>query len=86
MILSDQKKKGLTGHHTVTHRGTGMVGSRDALTGQYGGEEDVVREGDEATLPQGVKDAVLVCKLLPFLGNLLLVQVAKKKRKMKMTH
>lgn len=54
------------------------MSSRGALTGKYGGEEDVVREGDQATFSQGVKDAVLICKLLSLLGNLLLVRVAKK--------
>lgn len=44
------------------------------LTGQHGGEEDVVGEGDEAALSQGVKYTVLVCKLLPLLGNFLLIQ------------
>ncbi len=44
------------------------------LTGQHSGEEDVVREGDKATFSQCVKYAVLICKLLPLLGNLLLIQ------------
>lgn len=44
----------------------------DPLTGEHGGEEDVVGEGDEAALSQRVKYAVFICKLLSFLGDLLL--------------
>lgn len=53
-----------------------MVNGTDqkhTLTREDGGEEYVVREGDEAALPECIKDAVLVCKLLPLLRNLLLV-------------
>ena len=57
-----------------------MVSSRGILTGKYGGEEDVIRKGDEATFSQGVKYAVLVRKLLSLLGNLLLGQGAKGRR------
>lgn len=45
----------------------------DVLTGQHRGEEDVVREGDKATFSQCEKYAVLICKLLPLLGDLLLI-------------
>lgn len=48
MILSDQKKEfdwSLYGLLQRDRNGT-SVGSRDILTGKYGGEEDVVREGD----------------------------------------
>lgn len=51
------------------------------LTWQHSGEEDVVREGDKATFSQCEKYAVLICKLLPLLGNLLLIQVRIKKKK-----
>lgn len=44
------------------------------LTGQHSGEEDVVREGDKATFSKRVKYAVLICKLLPLLGDFLLIQ------------
>lgn len=57
-----------------------VVSSRGILTGKYGGEEDVIRKGDEATFSQGVKYAVLVRKLLSLLGNLLLGQGAKGRR------
>lgn len=40
-------------------------------SGQHSGEEDVVRKRDKATFPQCVKNAVLICKLLPLLGDLL---------------
>ena len=52
----------------------------NALTGQHSGEEDVVREGDETTFSQCVKYAVLICKLLPLLGDLLLIQVKMKRK------
>lgn len=48
------------------------------LTGQHSGEEDVVREGDKAAFSQRIKYAVLICKLLPLLGNLLLIPVGTK--------
>ena len=52
----------------------------NVLTGQHGGEEDVVGERDKSTFSQCVKYAVLVCKLLPLLGDLLLIQVRTKER------
>lgn len=48
MSLSDQKKEFDCSSYGLLRRdwkGT-SVGSRDTLTGKYGGEEDVVREGD----------------------------------------
>lgn len=87
MILSEQNREfdwSFSGLPRRDWNGT-SVGSRDRdiLTGKYGGEEDVVREGDEATLSQGVKYAVLIGKLLSLLGNLLLVC---KEKKMKMMY
>ncbi len=60
---------------------TGMsVQFNDVLTGEHSGEEDVVREGDKATFSQCVKYAVLICKLFPLLGDLLLIQARTKKK------
>lgn len=50
---------------------------KHTLTGENGGEEYVVGEGDEAALPKRIEDAVLVCELLPLLRNLLLVPKEK---------
>lgn len=52
----------------------------DGLTGEHSGEEDVVREGDKATFSQCVKYAVLIGKLLPLLGDLLLIQARTQKK------
>lgn len=51
------------------------VDFNNVLTRQHSGEEDVVGEGDKATFPQSIKYTVLIGKLLPLLGNLLLIEV-----------
>lgn len=60
---------------------TGSEMTVHVLTGQHSREEDVVREGDEATFSQCVKYAVLIGKLLPLLGDLLLIQARTIKNK-----
>lgn len=55
------------------------VDFNNVLTRQHSGEEDVVGEGDKATFSQSIKYTVLIGKLLPLLGNLLLIEVGGKK-------
>lgn len=43
------------------------------LTGKDRGEEDVVGKGNESTFSERIEDAVLVGKLLPLLGQLLVI-------------
>lgn len=63
------------------------VDFNNVLTRQHSGEEDVVGEGDKATFPQSIKYTVLIGKLLPLLGNLLLIEVRMGgKRKVVLKH
>lgn len=69
--VQDFKDVGFNGMgHTSTN--TSLCSSM-ILTGQHRGEENVVREGDKAAFAQREKYAVLICKLLPLLGDLLLI-------------
>lgn len=49
------------------------ISTNETLTREDGGEEDVVREWDESTLPERVEDTVLISKLLSVLRDLLQV-------------
>lgn len=62
------------------------VKKKKVLTREHGGEEDVVGEGDKAAFSQSVKYTVLICKLLPLLGNLLLTDVRAKRLKGRRKH
>lgn len=65
-----------------TEKNPGIAGKIPAvLTGKDGGEEDVVGERNEPTLSERVENAVLVGKLLPLLGQLLLIQPSQREER-----